>query len=377
MNAIQSDTSQYAAAQPWWQLPIIGRMRTDKAYMRRVLMVGGIVIVVAVSLGSWLMGGRYVSTDDSYLSSAKLMVTTDVSGLVKTVNVKEGQSVNKGDVLFTIDPQPFRIALATAQSQLAQTVQTIQSTKADYRQMIATMDAQRAQVDLAQRNNARNASLMKSNAIAPQTFDQSRLTLATAQQQLAAAQQTADSELAKLNGDPNIAPEKTPQYMQARAAVDEAQRQLDHTTVRAPFSGIVSEVDSLQPGTLVISAMSAFSTTSAVGLVANTDVWVDAQMKETDLTNVRVGQSVDVDIDTYPGRTWHGTVESISAATSSAFSVLPSENASGNWVKVQQRVPLKVRIQQKPGDPELRSGMSVEVDIDTGHRRWWRMLFGN
>ncbi len=280
-----------------------------------------------------------------------------MSGLVKTVNVKEGQSANKGDAVHD-HPQPFRIALATYQSQLAQTVQTIQSTKADYRQMIATMDAQRPQVDLAQCTNARNASLMKSNAIAPQTFDQSRLTLATAQQQLAAAQQTADSELAKLNGDPNIAPEKTPQYMQARAAVDEAQRQLDHTVVRAPFAGIVSEVDSLQPGTLVISAMSAFSTTSAVGLVANTDVWVDAQMKETDLTNVRVGQSVDVDIDTYPGRTWHGTVESISAATSSAFSVLPSENASGNWVKVQQRVPLKVRIQQRrPGDPE-RSGMS-------------------
>jgi membrane fusion protein, multidrug efflux system len=123
--------------------------------------------------------------------------------------------------------------------------------------------------------------------------------------------------------------------------------------------------------------MSAFSTTSAVGLVATKDVWVEAQMKETDLTLVKPGQPVDVEVDTYPGRTWHGTVEAISAATSGAFSVLPAENASGNWVKVQQRVPLKVKITQKPGDPELRAGMSAEVSIDTGSRRWHQLLFGN
>lgn len=362
----------------WWQLPeTLRRLREDRAYLRRVLMYGGVAIVAVITLGAWLMGDRYVATDDSYVQSAKLMVTTDVSGLVNSVNVKEGQVVQKGDVLFTIDPQPFRIALANSQSQLAQVVQTINSTKADYKQMLANADALRATVDLDQRNYVRYASLLKAQAIAPATYDQARLTLASAQQQLAAAQQTADSELAKLNGDPNIAPEKTPQYMQAAAAVSEMQRQLDHTVVRAPFSGIVSEVDSLQPGTLVISAMSSFSTTSAVGLVASDDVWVEAQMKETDLTHVQAGQPVDVSIDTYPGRTWHGTVQAISAATSSAFSVLPAENASGNWVKVQQRVPLKVRITRKAGDPELRSGMSAEVTIDTGHRRWYRMLFGD
>jgi membrane fusion protein (multidrug efflux system) len=375
---MQSDTSQYAAAEgaPGWGAQTIGRIRTDKAFMRKVLMYGGVAIVAVVALGSYLMGGRYVSTDDSYVSAAKLMVSTDVSGLVKTVNVKEGQTVRKGDILFTIDRQPFQIALVNAQSQLAQTVQTVQQTKDSYQQLVSTVAAQKAQVDLDARNNARYASLVKANAIAPATYDQSRLTLAGAQQQLAADQSTANAMLAKLNGDPNIAVEKTPQYMQARAAVDEAQRQLDHTIVRAPFDGIVSEVDSLQPGTLVISAMSAFSTTSAVGLIGSSDAWVDAQMKETDLTNVRLGQPVDVAIDTYPGRTWHGTVSAISAATSGAFSVLPAENSSGNWVKVQQRIPLKIRIERKPGDPELRSGMSAEVEIDTGRRRWNRMLFG-
>ncbi|HEY2071829.1 MAG TPA: HlyD family secretion protein [Rhizomicrobium sp.] len=379
MTTMQTDTTAgygEAGPAPGWLPATWDRLRTDRGFLRRVLMYGGVVIVLSVALGAYLMGGRYVSTDDSYIQSAKLMVSTDVSGLVKTVNVKEGQTVKKGDVLFTLDPQPFRIALQNAQSMLAQTVQTVASTKSDYQQMIATVAAQRAQVDLDQRNYVRYAALLKANAIAPATYDQARLTLATAQQQLAAAQQTADSELAKLNGDPNIAPEKTPQYQQALAQVNEMQRQLDHSVVRAPFSGIVSEVDSLQPGTLVISAMSSFSTTSAVGLVSTENVWVEAQMKETDLTNIRLGAPVDVEIDTYPGRVWHGTVEAISAATSSAFSVLPAENASGNWVKVQQRIPLKVRIHVQPGDPELRSGMSAEVSVDTGHRRWWRMLNG-
>ena len=341
MNAMQTDTAQYAAAgQGRWTSAqgLWDRLRADKALLRRVLMMGGVALVAAASLAFWLTGGRYVSTDDAEVQAAKLMVSTDVSGLVQTVNVKEGQRVEKGQLLFTLDPLPFRIALQNAQSMLAQTVQTIQSTKDDYRQMQASAAALRAQVDLDQRNNARYASLVKANAIAPATYDQSRLTLATALEQLAAAEQTAQSELAKLNGDPNIAPEKTPQYQQAQAQVSEMKRQLDHTAVRAPFNGIVAEVDSLQPGTLVISAMSAFSTTSAVGLVGTDDIWVDAQMKETDLTRVKDGDPVDITIDTYPGHTWHGHVQAVSAATGSAFSVLPAENASGNWVKVQQRI---------------------------------------
>jgi membrane fusion protein (multidrug efflux system) len=377
MNAMQTDTVQYAAARRASPLgDFIERLRSDRAFLRRVLMIGGVVVVAVVSLAFWLTGGRYVSTDDAEVQAAKLMVSTDVSGLVKTVNVVEGQRVKKGQVLFTLDPAPFKIALANAQSMLAETVQTIQSTKDDYRQMEATVAAQRAQVDLDTRNNARNASLVKANAIAPATYDQSRLTLVTAQQQLAAAEQTADSELAKLNGNPEIAPEATPQYQQALSQVNEMQRQLSHTVVRAPFDGIVTAVDSLQPGTLVISAMSAFSTTSAVGLVGTNQVWIDAQMKETDLTRVKNGDSVEIDIDTYPDRTWHGHVQSVSAATGSAFSVLPAENASGNWVKVQQRIPTRIAIDRQPGDPELRAGMSADVEIDTGHRRWWRMLFG-
>lgn len=356
---------------------LIGRMREDKALLRRVLMIGGIAVVAIASLGFWLMGGRYVSTDDAYVQAAKLMVSTDVSGLVKTVNVHEGEHVRKGQVLFTLDAKPFQIALDNAKAQLGQVVQSVESIKADYQSLLSAADAQRAQVDLNERNYQRYAALLKANAIAPATYDQARLTLATSQQQLVAAEESARTALAKLNGNPDIAPEQTPQYQQALAAVNEAQRQLNHATVRAPFDGIVAEVDSLQPGTLVISAMSAFSTTSAVGLVGTKDAWVEAHMKETDLTHVKAGDPVSITIDTYPGRTWHGHVDAVSAASGSAFSVLPAENASGNWVKVTQRIPTRIAIDIKKGDPELRAGMSAIVDIDTGKRTWQRILSGN
>ncbi|HEY0282177.1 MAG TPA: HlyD family secretion protein, partial [Rhizomicrobium sp.] len=222
----------------------------------------------------------------------------------------------------------------------------------------------------------RYLSLARTNAIAPQTLDQARSTLQSAQATLISLQQNAQMQLAKLDGNPNLPPEQAPQYKQANAALDEAERQLSHTVVRAPFEGDVTEVDSLQPGTLVISALSALTTTSAVGLVSTTDTWVTANMKETDLTHVTVGDPVSVTIDTYPGRTWHGHVNAISRGSDSTFSALPSENASSNWVKVVQRIPVRVTLDVKADDPPLRAGMSVVVDIDTHHRRWYRLFFG-
>jgi membrane fusion protein, multidrug efflux system len=355
----------------------IARLRADRGLLRRVLMIGGIAIVAIVSLALWLMGGRYVSTDDSYIQAAKLMVSTDVSGLVQEVDVREGQHVKKGEILFRIDPRPFRIALANANAQLQQVALNVESMKEDYRRMLSDVNAQRAQVDLDRRNYARYAGLLKANAIAPATYDQSRLTLATAEQQLHSLEQAAQTQLAKLNGNSNIDPQRHPQYQQVLSQVHEMQRQLDHSVVRAPFDGVVAEVDSLQPGTLVISAMSAFSTTSAVGLVGTDNVWIEAHLKETDLTHVRNGDPASIKIDSYPGRTWTGRIDAISPGTGSAFSILPAENASGNWVKVVQRVPVRIRIERHPGDPELRAGMSVEVDIDTGRRRWQRLLDGD
>jgi len=347
----------------------------DMARLRQILMIGGVVVVAAASLAFYLMGGRYVSTDDAYVKAAQLMVSTDVSGIVKSVEVHEGQHVKAGDVLFRIDPQPFQIALENAKAAMATVAQTVEATKADYRRDVQQVDAQAAQVAVSKTTLDRYSKLVAGNAIAHTLYDQQRATYLSAQATLASLKQAAQVDLAKLSGNPNLPAEQSPAYMQANAQVDEMQRQLDHTIVRAPFDGVVTQVDSLQPGTLVISAMSAFSTTSAVGLVSD-NVWVEGNMKETDLTYVKHGMPVDVTVDTYPGYTWKGIIQSVAAASGSTFSPLPSENSSGNWVKVVQRIAVRIKLDRKPGEPRLRAGMSSVISIDTGRRRWNRLING-
>jgi membrane fusion protein (multidrug efflux system) len=348
---------------------------SDKARVRRVLMFGGVGIFLAIAAFFYLYSGRYVSSDDSYVHANKLMVSTDVSGLVQSVNVREGQQVKAGEILFTLDPKPFQIALDNARAALASTVQDVESTRAMYRAAVAQIGAQAAMVNVNRQTYARYQALQKQNAIAAMQLDTQHAAVLNAQATMASLQQTAATQLAKLNGDVNIPVEKTPDYMKAKAAVDEAQRQLDHATVRAPFAGTVGEVDSLQPGTLVISAMSAFTTTSAVGLIGD-KLWISTDLKETELTHVRNGQPVDITVDTYPGCDWKGHVETVSAGSDSSFSALPAENASGNWVKVVQRIPVRIAIDKAECDRPLRAGMSTVINIDTGHRRWYRLLNG-
>lgn len=372
----QSGTAYYEAEQKSRHRGWFADLWTDKARLRRVLMIAGAGGVGIVALGVWLTGGRYYGTDDAYVHAAQLPVTTDVSGLVKTVDVHEGQHVKKGQVLFTIDPHPFEIAVANTQAALESARLGVLSEEATYRSLMAQVAAQQAQVRLAQSVYNRDAALARANAIAPLTLDQARSNMLSAQATLASLQQSAQTQLDKLLGNPNLPPEASPAYQQAKAALDEAQRQLAHTTVRAPFEGDIAEVDALQPGSLVISALSAFSTTSAVGLVSTSDVWIDANMKETDLTYIKAGDPVTATIDTYPGRSWSCRVGAISRASATAFSALPSENASSNWVKVVQRIPVRVTCDVKPSDPPLRTGMSAVVSIDTGMRRWRRMLAG-
>jgi len=336
-------------------------------------MLGGVGAFLAASGAVYLSGGRYVGSDDSYVHANKLTVTTDVSGLVKTVNVREGQQVQAGQVLFTLDPQPFQIALQNAKAALASTAQDVESTRAQYRAAVGQIAAEQAQLTVNQQTYDRYLALSRQNAIAAMQVDTQRAAVLSAEATLASLKQTAATQLAKLNGNPNIAVEQTPDYMKAKAAVDEAQRQLDHATVRAPFAGTVGAVDSLQPGTLVVSALSAFSTTSAVGLIGK-DVWIASDMKETDLTHVHPGAPVDISVDTYPGCKWSGHVDSVSAGSDSSFSALPAENASGNWVKVVQRIPVRVAIDKSQCNRPLRAGMSAVISIDTGKRRITRLL---
>jgi len=341
-----------------------------KKVLRRALMLGGVIVVVGGTTIAYLSGGRYVGTDDAYVKAAQLNVTTDVSGMVKTVEVKEGQRVAAGEVLFRIDPEPFQIALDNAKATELQAEMTVSSLKADYRRAQQQVHAQQALVDVAKITLDSYAPLLKQKSIARTQWDQQQATYLSALATLNSLEQAAAATLARLNGNPELPVNAFPDVMKARATVAEATRQLDHTVVRAPFDGIVTAVSSLQPGTLIISAMSAFSTTSAVGLVSDKNVWVEAHMKETDLTRVHPGQSVDVQVDTYPDCRWRGSVEAIAPASGSAFSPLPSENISGNWVKVVQRIPVRIKIDSAACDVRLSTGMSAVVSIDTGHRHW-------
>jgi membrane fusion protein, multidrug efflux system len=348
---------------------------SDRRLWRRVLMLGGVIIVVVGGTAFWLTGGRYVGTDDAYIQANKLLVSSDVSGTVANVDVREGQIVHRGDVLFRLDAQPFRIALEQAQSHMAEVAQTIRSMEQDYKRMLSDIEAQRAQVQLAHTSYDRQLALIKIGGTAQQNVDQAKATVQTTEAQTAALEQQAQVQLAKLGGRIGSPLESHPEYLQAKAARDEAQRQLEHSVVKAPFDGTVTQVSSLQPGAMIVSSMAAFVPTSAVALVGDTTKWVQANLKETDLTYIHPGEPVAISIDTFPGRTWRGTVTSIAPATGAQFSVLPSENSSGNWVKVVQRLP--VRIDFDPGQETamLRAGMSVTADVDTGHKRKLSDLF--
>jgi membrane fusion protein, multidrug efflux system len=345
---------------------LVGALRSR---MRLILMVVVPLMGVAVGAYFYIKGGRYVSTDDAYVHAAKLMVSTDVSGLVNEVDVKEGQSVKAGDVLFRIDPRQYQIALDNTKANLAQMALTIESMKQDYTRMLSDIAAQQAQVELDKANNDRNATLLRTDSVAKAAYDQSRFKLQTDENKLESLRQQAQVQLARLGGNADIPVTEHPQYLQAKAQVDEAQRQLDHTVVRAPFDGVATQVATLQPGTYLVAQTAALTNTGAVGLVASSDLWIDANMKETDLTYMKPGDPVTVSVDTYPGHVWTGTVESIAPASGAEFSILPAQNSSGNWVKVVQRIPVRIHVNPLSNNLPLRAGMSVTVDVDTGHHR--------
>ncbi len=319
-------------------------------------------IVLIVGLYFYMASSRYVSTDDAYVEADQVGLSTDVSGLVKKIDVRENQHVVAGQPLFNLDPQPFQLKLDQAQAQLGVVRDNIDALKANYQNLQAQIVKARDQVAFDQRQYDRQATLAREK-FAPQTaLDQAWMNLRTAQQSVASLQAQLAATAAQLDGNPNLPPEQYSQYRQALAQRDEAARELRDTVVRAPYAGYVTNVPSLQPGMYLPASTTGFY------LVRTPRVWVEAQPKETKLTYVRPGQPVTVTVDTYPSRKWQGTVESIAPAAQSQFSLLPAENTSGNWVKVVQRIPLRVEVNTNPGHmPPLRSGMSAEIKVDTGH----------
>lgn len=345
------------------------RRRIARAALRPILMLGGIAVVIVGAGYYWLTGGRVVSIDDAYVRAAKEVIATDVSGIVASVPVHEGQRVKTGDVLLRLDRRPFEIALAGATANRDGIVSTLNAMKLDYQRMLRDVQVKQAQADADQANYDRFANLVKTGGVTRADYDNARYQLLANKQAVEALKVTAAVQLARLGGDPDVDVRTMSDYLQSQARVDEAKRQLDHTVIYAPFSGIVTQVETVQPGMYLSAATAAF------GLVSSDNVWIEANPKETELTHVKAGDPVDVTVDTYPGRTWKAQVESIAPNSGSEFSVLPAQNTSGNWVKVVQRIPVRIKVEHKDGDPELRSGMSVIADIDTGHRRSWHDLF--
>ncbi len=347
---------------------LAGRFPRNRKNLRLFLMAGGIFLVATAAMVLWLRAGRFASTDNAYVHAAKLMVSTDVSGIVSSVDVREGQAVKTGDILFRIDPRQYEIALNNARASLEQTALSIESMKLDYKRMMSAVAAQAAKVELDEATFGRYEPLASKDFLSKASFDQARFTLQADKSTLESLKQQAQVQLARLMGNPDLPATQHPQYLQAKAQADEAQRELDHTIVRAPFDGRVTQVDTLQPGTYLVAQTAALTNTGAVGLVSSKDLWVEANMKETDLTYVKRGDHVDIAVDSYPGQVWSGTVDSIAPASGSEFSILPAQNSSGNWVKVVQRIPVRIKLDPAPGQPALRAGMSVTADIDTGHR---------
>ena len=344
------------------------RRRSSRSWLRWALFAL-LPLVLAIGFYWYVNGGQVMSTTNAYVNAKSVGVTTDVSGIVKEVDVSDHQHVAKGQVLYRLDPEPFQIAVDQAEANLAQAELTLNSMKQDYNAAASNVSAQQAQLDLAQLSYDRAAMLLRTGAGTQQAYDQANSTLQAAKAQLQSLQHQAAVQLARLGGNARTPAKELPQYRQALAQLAEAQRQLRRSVVTAPFSGTVTNVPSTSPGRYLAAATPAFF------LVDTDHLWIDANPKETELTWVRPGQPATITVDTYPGRKWHGRVESISPASAQQFSLLPAQNTTGNWVKVVQRIPLRITVDTNDRDmPPLRAGMSGEVSIRTGHTRGWSIL---
>ncbi len=342
-----------------------------RKYRRFLLLVMLPLVAVIGGVAFYLNGGRYVTTDDAYVGAQKVLITPDISGKVEKVVVREGQRVNEGDILFEIDPVPFRLALQQAQANLA-TAKTNYDTLKSNIQIYGQMgDLAQQGVDLKRRDVDRKTSLVKSSFGSQLDLDNSTTSLVTASAQLELLKQQIATAKNQLLGNPDLPLEQFPPYALAKAALDQAQRNLDHSVLRAPINGTATQVDSIQLGRFVVAGAPVFS------IIDTSKPWVDANPKESDFTYVAVGQKVTVDVDAFPDHVFKGTIGSLSPGTGAQFAILPPQNATGNFVKVVQRVPVRITFDANDKMVQkLKAGMSSYVSIDTNHRRSLAGLLG-
>ena len=344
--------------------------RIPRQRLRTILLIVLPLIALGIGTAMYLGSGRYITTDNAYVGARKVLITPDISGKIAKVLVREGQRMKAGEELFEIDPTPFQIAVAQAEARLA-------SVRSDFAVLKSNLRSQTRLAELTQdiakikaRDLERKRALMANLSGSQFDLDNSEAAMVAAQRQAQTAEREKNDSLNQLLGNPDLPIEKYPAYMQASAVLDQAKRDLDHTVLRAPIDGMATQVDNIQLGRYVAAGTPVFS------IIDDSAPWVDANPKETDITNLKLGQPVLVIVDTFPDLTFFGTVAAISPGTGAQFAILPPQNASGNWIKVVQRVPVRIQLDPDSQLSKLRAGMSVYVEIDTGKRRWLASLFG-
>ncbi|HXI47777.1 MAG TPA: HlyD family secretion protein, partial [Steroidobacteraceae bacterium] len=336
--------------------------KTRLQKLRWPLMSLAVIVVVGGGGYIYVTSGRYQSTDDAYAQAATVSISSNVAGRVSEIEVRDNELVHRGATLFRLDDAPYRIAVSDAAAHLADTKLQIESLKSTYRQRQVELQAARDTQAYAQQQYDRQTRLLKTGIASQAQFDQAAHGLDAARQQVANVQQQIGVALANLGGNPNIAPERHPLVAQAQAALDRAQLNLSYTVISAPMDGVVAKVEQLQVGDTIAASAPVFA------LVSTGDVWIEANFKEVQLARMRPGQVATVKIDRYPGRTFSAKVTSVSPSTGSQFSLLPPENATGNWVKVVQRVPVRLQLTHVDAEFLLQAGLSADVTVDTRSR---------
>lgn len=339
---------------------------TRRQRLRLPLLLAAPVIAIALGLFFYLSGGRYQETDNGYLQSGLVPVSASVSGPVIAVAVANNQRVKAGDILFRIDPAPYQAAVDEAAAELANAQTQVSSLRANYREGEAGLQAAQARLAYVTREAARQKSLLAEGISSQNQYDQAVLAAQTARQQIQTSVQQNAGVAATLTGSVNAPTARQPAVQRAQAALERARLNLGYTVVRAAQDGIVTKVNQLQVGSYVSASKPVFT-------LAGTRLWVEGNFKEDQLDHMRVGQRATFKVDAFPDLKLTGRLASFSPGTGNSFSLLPAENATGNWVKVVQRLPIEFSIDRLPANVPLHAGLSVEVSVDTGHQRH---LFG-
>ncbi|MGD9912940.1 MAG: HlyD family secretion protein [Rhizobiaceae bacterium] len=338
---------------------------------RYVLML---VVPLALAAGGayfWVTGGRFQETDNANLRQARVTIASEAAGRITELNVAENAVVKQGDTLFVVEQEPYRIALKQADAALAAARLGVEQLRAGYSQAVAQERVIAGDVDYLQQELDRAVALAGKGVGSQASLDSARRNIAKAKEQHAAAMESVTGALAALGGDASIATDEHPSVLSALAARDKAAYQFDQTTVRAPADGVVSQAASFKLGQFVAAGTPLFT------LVETGDTWVEANFKETQLTNMQLGQTATVTLDTFPDRPLKATVDSIGAGTGAEFSLLPAQNATGNWVKVTQRIPVRLKLDAEDARLLVRTGMSASVTVDTKVTRGFGDLFGS